>query len=386
MSRRRSLKLLGAIAAASLVVAACSSGDDDDDAVSGDATEDDRWSRPPRKPPAAPRAPRPPRPRRPRPRTRPRAPPRARPPSSRAPTRSARRAAAPAASRTAPTRTTARTRPVRCGWPGTRPPYSFNTNTIRGNATANANISYLMTGGISQSGFTYYDEDLNLHQQRPVRHVHGRVARPADGHVHDQRGCHVDRRRAGRRRRHAADVGRPERRVQRRRHGRHRGHRRDGPGRRRGQRRSSSVPTAPRSTSADAAYAAAFDPEAARSSRATPTRSRPASRSTASESLQLITTDAGDLRRRPVADRDVGHVLRRLPDGRHVPGRPGPRRRPEGPRHPRPGGGQGGARDGVPGQGHGQSRPIAESWNTYFDATSLPDGPRRVRRATARTT
>ena len=38
MSRRRSLKLLTALAAASLVVAACS-GDDDDDAVSGDTTE-----------------------------------------------------------------------------------------------------------------------------------------------------------------------------------------------------------------------------------------------------------------------------------------------------------------------------------------------------------
>ena len=40
MSRRRSLKLLTALAAASLVVAACS-GDDDDDAVSGDTTEEE---------------------------------------------------------------------------------------------------------------------------------------------------------------------------------------------------------------------------------------------------------------------------------------------------------------------------------------------------------
>jgi peptide/nickel transport system substrate-binding protein len=39
VSRRRSLKLLSAVAAATLVVAACS-GDDDDDAVTGDTTED----------------------------------------------------------------------------------------------------------------------------------------------------------------------------------------------------------------------------------------------------------------------------------------------------------------------------------------------------------
>ena len=45
MSRRRSLKLLTALAAASLVVAACS-GDDDDDAVSGDTTEESGGTEP----------------------------------------------------------------------------------------------------------------------------------------------------------------------------------------------------------------------------------------------------------------------------------------------------------------------------------------------------
>ena len=49
---------------------------------------------------------------------------------------------------------------VRVAW--NQAAYSFNTNTIRGNATANANISYLLTGGITQSGFYYYDQDLNL--------------------------------------------------------------------------------------------------------------------------------------------------------------------------------------------------------------------------------
>ena len=45
MSRRRSLKMLTALAAASLVVAACS-GDDDDDAVSGDTTEESGGAEP----------------------------------------------------------------------------------------------------------------------------------------------------------------------------------------------------------------------------------------------------------------------------------------------------------------------------------------------------
>ena len=42
-------------------------------------------------------------------------------------------------------------------------PYSFNDNTNRGNATANANPRYLMTVGAGgSSGFAYYDADLNL--------------------------------------------------------------------------------------------------------------------------------------------------------------------------------------------------------------------------------
>ncbi len=157
MSRRRSLKLLGALAAASLVVAACSSGDDDD-AVSGNAT-----------------------------------------------TGSAATTTAAATEGTGGTDATETTEATdestadttegttatlpgaedvgkvggsACGIPhgpyeaGDAPTgevrvafnqaaYSFNTNTIRGNASANANISYLLTGGISQSGFAYYDKDLN---------------------------------------------------------------------------------------------------------------------------------------------------------------------------------------------------------------------------------
>ena len=97
-------------------------------------------------------------------------------------------------------------------------------------------------------------------QQRPVRHVHARVARSADDHVHDQRGCHLVRRHAGRCERSATALGGAEQRVQL---GRHHGHRRwnHGGGGRRGQpdrhrprRRRAHV------ASGDA-YAAAFDPE-----------------------------------------------------------------------------------------------------------------------------
>jgi peptide/nickel transport system substrate-binding protein len=44
---------------------------------------------------------------------------------------------------------------VRVAW--NQAPYSFNQNTNRGNATANANPIYIMTAG----GFSYYDADLN---------------------------------------------------------------------------------------------------------------------------------------------------------------------------------------------------------------------------------
>jgi peptide/nickel transport system substrate-binding protein len=49
---------------------------------------------------------------------------------------------------------------VRVAW--NQAPYSFNQNTNRGNATANANPRYLMIAGASGSGFNYYDENLDL--------------------------------------------------------------------------------------------------------------------------------------------------------------------------------------------------------------------------------
>lgn len=49
---------------------------------------------------------------------------------------------------------------VRVAW--NQAPYSFNVNTNRGNATANANPRYLMTGSSGGVGFIYYDADLNL--------------------------------------------------------------------------------------------------------------------------------------------------------------------------------------------------------------------------------
>src|SRR6478609_3790200 len=44
---------------------------------------------------------------------------------------------------------------VRVAW--NDPPLSFNNNTIHSNSTAAANIQYL-----TNTGFTYYDKDLNL--------------------------------------------------------------------------------------------------------------------------------------------------------------------------------------------------------------------------------
>lgn len=49
---------------------------------------------------------------------------------------------------------------VRVAW--NQAAYSFNTDTNRGNATANANPQYLMNASTDGSGFIYYDADLNL--------------------------------------------------------------------------------------------------------------------------------------------------------------------------------------------------------------------------------
>lgn len=48
---------------------------------------------------------------------------------------------------------------VRVAW--NQAAYSFNDDTNRGNAVANANPLYMMKGGADGSGFSYYDADLN---------------------------------------------------------------------------------------------------------------------------------------------------------------------------------------------------------------------------------
>lgn len=157
MSRRRSIKFLSAIAAASLIVAAC--GDDDDDAVSQDTTEDAGTT----------------------------------PEGTTEGTGGSDTTTADTTEETtegteAPDDTTDGTAPegegaqiggsacgephgpydepeaeptgeVRVAW--NQAFYSFNQNTNRGNATANANPLYLMKGGSGGSGFYYYDQDLN---------------------------------------------------------------------------------------------------------------------------------------------------------------------------------------------------------------------------------
>jgi peptide/nickel transport system substrate-binding protein len=156
VSRRRSLKLLSAVAAATLVVAACS-GDDDDDAVTGDTTEDTGTE------PAA----------------------TSEGTGGTDTTEATETTEAETETTEAETGESAAPLPgaedvgtvggsgcgiphgeweqpdeeptgeVRVAW--NQAPYSFNSTTNRGNAVANNNPIYLMTAG----GFSYYDADLN---------------------------------------------------------------------------------------------------------------------------------------------------------------------------------------------------------------------------------
>ena len=178
------------------------------------------------------------------------------------------------------------------------PPLSFNNNTNRGNAIANNNPLYLMDAG----GFSYYDADLNYINNDQFGTCTIDSLDPLTITYTDQRGRHVVRRRAGRRRRHAAVLGRARavcsttpNTVDHRR-------RRD---RRRPTRTATPIVVGPDGadiTSVDeAAYAAAFDPRDGRAARGLHLQGvdgrRRSTRS--SESLQLITAVPGDLRGRP---------------------------------------------------------------------------------------
>ena len=100
------------------------------------------------------------------------------------------------------------------------PLLSFNTESIRGNAIANDNPLYLMGLG-NGGGFWYYDQDLNLINNDQFGTCTVESLDPLTVTYTDQRGRHLVRRRADRRRRPAPQLGQPERRVQRRRHGGH---------------------------------------------------------------------------------------------------------------------------------------------------------------------
>jgi peptide/nickel transport system substrate-binding protein len=156
VSRRRSIKALSALAAASLIVAACAGDDDDDGAVSGDTTETSAAGTAPGSTAPGSTA-----------------------PGSTAPGSTAPGSTAPEGSVPAGAENVGVEGGSGCGIPhgpyeddGTEPsgevrvawnqaPYSFNQNTNRGNATANANPRYLMVLGAGGSGFSYYDGDLN---------------------------------------------------------------------------------------------------------------------------------------------------------------------------------------------------------------------------------
>ena len=310
--------------------------------------------------------------------------PRARPPSAAGRRRaSAWRAAAAAASRTARTRTTARTRPARSAWRGTRRRYSFNTNTNRGNATANTNPLVSDDRGTRRLQLLRRRPQLINNDQFGTCTIESldplTVTYTINEGVTWSDGTPVD----------AADMilSGPPRAASTTTPTRSSPTPASRPRPTRTARRSSSARRRRASPSADAAYAAAFDPETGRSSRATPTRSRPASRSTrASESLQLVTQfpEISEDGRSVTATWDSFYVDYQTA-GLSRASRP--RRRPEGPRHRGPDGGQGGADRGVPGQrrrGRRSSRSPRPG-TPYFDATSLPDDP-ACTPATARTT
>ena len=159
MSRRRNIKFLSALAAASLIVAACGDDDDDGDAVSGDTTETSVAGTEPGGTEPGTTAPE------------------ASEPEGTEGTEP--EGTEPEGSTPAGAENVGVEGGSGCGIPhgpyeddGTEPsgevrvawnqaPYSFNQNTNRGNATANANPRYLMTAGAGGSGFSYYDADLN---------------------------------------------------------------------------------------------------------------------------------------------------------------------------------------------------------------------------------
>ena len=150
MSRRRSIKFLSVLAAASIVVAACGD-DDDDDAVSEGTTSEETTAgtEAPEETTAGTEA------------------------EGTEPAGTEAEGTEPAGSE--PEGAGAEVGGSACGEPHgpyeeaaeapsgevrvawNQAPYSFNSNTNRGNATANNNPKYLMQAG----GFSYYDQDLN---------------------------------------------------------------------------------------------------------------------------------------------------------------------------------------------------------------------------------
>jgi peptide/nickel transport system substrate-binding protein len=165
VSRRRSIKFLSALAAASLIVAACGD-DDDDDAVSGDTTGTAAGTEPSGTEGTE--------------GTEPSGTEGTEPSGTEGTEPSGTEGTEPPGTTPAGADTVGEEGGSGCGIPhgpyeddGTEPagevrvawnqaPYSFNSNTNRGNATANNNPRYLMTAGAGGSGFNYYDADLNL--------------------------------------------------------------------------------------------------------------------------------------------------------------------------------------------------------------------------------
>ena len=284
-----------------------------------------------------------------------------------------RSAAAAAASRTARTRTRA-TRSARSASPGTTRRCRSTTTRSTATPSANTNPRYLMDARRVQLLRRRPQPD----QQRPVRHVHDRVARPADDHVPDQRGRHVVRRRAGRRRRHAAVLGRAEHACSTTRTRSRHLRASTAEGRRGRHRRSSSAPTEPRSRrSTRRRTPPRSTRRPARCSRASRTRSPPASRSTPpTRGYQLVTqlpviSDDGlavtiDVRHRSTSTTRFGapvvgqaaHVVAGGPSASRI--------RPQAKQA---------LIDAFTNDDAAALKPIAEFWNTGFDTDALPDDP-----------
>ena len=221
-------------------------------------------------------------------------------------------------------------------------------------------------------GFTYYDERPQLRQQRPVRHVHDRVARSADGHVHDQRGRHLVRRHADRRRRPAPARGRRRATCSTSRHDRHV----DGTTAQADAEGNPIIVDPDGATRADR-RPPPFDPETGRAARGLHLQGDDRRQLRRGQRVARSSSPSSrSLRGRPLDRRRRGTASTSTTSSRRLRRRAGAHRRREGARHRRSRRGQAGdhrcdQHDFTTGPPR-RVKAISEFWNTGFDSTACP--------------